>query len=64
MLPNRFTPQAMQYLQQPLNNVSILKNIFTHHTIYHGYLPAEFMKTAIVPFIKCKIGNSSDKNNY
>ena len=32
--------------------------------IYHGYLPAEFMKTAIVPIIKCKTGNFSDKNNY
>ena len=29
--------------------------------MYHGYLPAEFMKTAIVPIIKCKTGNSSDK---
>ena len=32
--------------------------------MYHGYLPAEFMKTAIVPIIKCETGNSSDKNNY
>ena len=27
-------------------------------------LPAKFMKTAIVPIINCKTGNSSDKNNY
>ena len=27
--------------------------------MYHGSLPAEFMKTASVPIIKC-----SDKNNY
>ena len=32
--------------------------------MYHGYISAEFMKTAIVPIIKCKTGNSSDKNNY
>ena len=32
--------------------------------MYHGYLPAEFMKTAIVPIIKCKTGNTVDKNNY
>ena len=32
--------------------------------MYHGYLQAEFMKTAIVPIIKCKTGNSSDNNNY
>ena len=30
----------------------------------HGYLPAEFMKTAIVLIIKCKSGNPADKNNY
>ena len=40
--------------------LSLLFNSF----MYHGYLPAEFMKTAIVPIIKCKTGNSSDKNNY
>ena len=27
------------------------------------YLPAEFMKTAIVPIIKSKTGNTADKNN-
>ena len=32
--------------------------------MYHGYLPAEFMKTAIVPIIKCKTGNPADNNNY
>ena len=40
--------------------LSLLFNSF----MYHGYLPAEFMKTAIVPIIKCKTGNSSDKYNY
>ena len=40
--------------------LSLLFNSF----MYHGYLPAEFMKTAIVPIIKCKTGNTADKNNY
>ena len=40
--------------------LSLLFNSF----IYHGYLPAEFMKTSIVPIIKCKTGNTNDKNNY
>ena len=40
--------------------LSLLFNRF----MYHGYLPVEFIKTAIVPFIKCKTGNSSDKYNY
>ena len=33
--------------------------------MYHGYLPAEFMKATIVPIIKCKTArNTADKNNY
>ena len=31
--------------------------------ISHGYLPRDFMKTAIVPIIKNKSGNFSDKAN-
>ena len=40
--------------------LSILFNCF----ISHGCLPSEFMKTAIVPIIKNKTGDTSDKNNY
>ena len=40
--------------------LSILFNCF----ISHGYLPFEFMKTAIVPIIKNKTGDTSDINNY
>ena len=40
--------------------LSLLFNTF----ILHGYLPADFMKTAIVPIIKNKTGDTSDKNNY
>ena len=32
--------------------------------ILHGYLPRDFMKTAIVSIIKNKSGNSSDETNY
>ena len=32
--------------------------------ILHGYLPADFMKTAMGPIIKNKTGDTSDKNNY
>ena len=41
-------------------HLSLLFNCF----ISHGYLPRDFMKTAIVPIIKNKAGNSSDKANY
>ena len=40
--------------------VSIIFNCF----VSHGYLPSDFMKTAIVPIIKKKTGDTSDKNNY
>ena len=30
----------------------------------HGYLPLAFMKISIVPIIRSKTSNSSDKNNY
>ena len=40
--------------------LSLLFNAF----IIHGYLPADFMRTAIVPIIKTKTGDTSDKNNY
>ena len=32
--------------------------------ISHANLPRDFMKTAFVPIIKIKSGNSSDKANY
>jgi hypothetical protein len=32
--------------------------------ILHGYMPKDFMYSAIVPIIKNKTGDSSDKSNY
>ena len=40
--------------------LSLLFNSF----ISHGYLPTDFMKTALVPIVKNKTGDTSDKNNY
>ena len=40
--------------------LSLLLNSF----ISHGYLPTDFMKTALVPIVKNKTGDTSDKNNY
>ena len=44
--------------------VNVYLSLLFNSFLYHGYLPLEFMKTAIVPIIKSKTGNSSDKNNY
>ena len=41
----------------------ILSILFTSF-ITHGYLPADVMKTSLVPIIKNKTGDTSDKNNY
>ena len=30
----------------------------------HGYIPSAFMKTSIIPILKNKNGDTSDKNNY
>ena len=40
--------------------LSLLFNVFN----IHGYLPADFMRTAMVPIVKNKTGDSSDQNNY
>ena len=42
------------------NYLSLLFDCF----ISHGYLPRDFMKTAIVPIVNNKTGDSSDKSNY
>ena len=44
--------------------VNAYLSLMFNSVLCHGYLPLEFMKTAIVPIIKSKTGNSSDKNNY
>ena len=44
--------------------VNVYLSLLFNSFLCHGYLLLEFMKTAIVPIIKSKTGNSSDKNNY
>ena len=40
-----------------------LSLLFTSMLI-HGYLPASLMKSAIIPILKNRHGDTSDKNNY
>ena len=40
-----------------------LSLLFTS-TLIHGYLPASLIQSAIVPILKNRQGNTSDKNNY
>ena len=46
------------------NVLHVLLSLLFRSFITHGYLPPDFMKTALVPIIKNKTGDTSDKNNY
>jgi len=41
-------------------HLCLLFNLF----VKHGYVPDQFMKSVIVPLVKCKTGDLSDVNNY
>ena len=44
--------------------IHVILSILFHCLVDEGYLPSEFIKTTIVPNIKNKTGDTSDKNNY
>ena len=46
------------------SRIHVLLSLLFSAFITHSYLPNMFMKTAIVPIIKNKPGDTSDKNNY
>ena len=46
------------------SRIHVLLSLLFSAFITHGYVPDMFMKTAIVPIIKNKTGDTSDKNNY
>ena len=46
------------------NYVKVYLSILFTSFISHGYLPDGFMKSAIIPLIKNKTGDTNDKNNY
>ena len=46
------------------NVLHVLLSLLFTSFITNGYLPLDFVKTALVPIIKIKTGDTSDKNNY
>ena len=46
------------------SRIHVLLSLLFSAFITHGYVPDMFMKTAIVPIIKNKTRDTSDKNNY
>ena len=58
-------PQNILYLLiHVASRTHILLSLLFSEFITHGYLPDMLMKTAIVPIIKNKTGDTSDKNTY
>ena len=54
---------SAEYLVFAHSRIHVLLSLLFSAFITHGYLPGMFMKTAIVPIIKNKTGDTSDKNN-
>ena len=46
------------------NIISVHLSLLFNGLLSHGYLPAALMKSAIVPILKNRQGDTSDKNNY
>ena len=44
--------------------ISVHLSLLFTSILIHGYLPASLMKSAIVPILKNRQGDTSDKNNY
>ena len=46
------------------HRLAVLMSIFFQCAVTHGYFPSDFMNSTIVPLIKNKSGDITDKNNY
>ena len=60
---------AIDFLKILLQNtlcllIVLLMYLLFKAFIFHGYLPADFMRTAMGPIVKNKTGDTSDTNNY
>ena len=55
---------AAEHFLYAADYVNVYLSLLFTSFLCHGYLPLEFIKTAIVPIIKRKTSNSSDKNNH
>ena len=44
--------------------ICVQLSLLFSNMLMHGFLPNEFMKSLIVPLIKSKTGDTTDKGNY
>lgn len=55
---------SIEHLQHAGFHLPRVLAMFYTFCLGHSYLPAEMMKTVVVPIVKSKTGDISDKNNY
>ena len=55
---------AAEHFKFANKSICVYLSILFTSFLVHGYLPANFMKSALVPIVKNKSGNTSDKSNY
>lgn len=55
---------SIEHLQYAGVHLPRVLSMFYTFCIRHNYLPADLMKTVVVPLIKNKTGDASDKSNY
>ncbi|KAJ2945534.1 hypothetical protein O0L34_g353 [Tuta absoluta] len=55
---------SIEHLQHAGPHISRVLGMFYTLCIRHSYLPQDLMRTIVVPVVKDKTGDISDKNNY
>ena len=55
---------SMEHFIHADGSISVYLSLLFTCMLTHGHMPANFMKSTIVPLIKNKNGDSSDKSNY
>lgn len=55
---------SIEHLQHAGPHLARVLAMFFSLCVCHSYLPADFMRTVIVPVVKNKTGDMTDKNNY
>lgn len=55
---------SIEHLKYAGDHLPRVLALFYTLCISHSYLPADMMKTVVVPIVKSKTGNISDMNNY
>ena len=55
---------AAEYFVYSHSSITVHLSLLFACMLSHGYIPSSFMKTSIIPILKNRNGDTSDKNNY